>query len=67
MTPAYHDQEHHKEICHCGRRATKHVDYDTGCGNVCGIHANVIKRRKRGPMAVYSEANPIIEGNTHRS
>jgi hypothetical protein len=36
----------HGELCHCGKPATRHVYYGTGCGNVCGPHANVILRRK---------------------
>jgi hypothetical protein len=37
----------HGERCYCGKPATRHVYYGTGCGNVCGIHARVILRRKR--------------------
>lgn len=37
----------HGATCYCGRPATRHVYYGTGCGNVCGIHARAILRRKR--------------------
>lgn len=51
-----HRPEDHTGKCHCGRTATVHVSYGSGCGNVCGIHLRVIERRKgsvtRGPVVV---------------
>jgi len=41
------DDGQHGGRCYCGRPATRHVYYGTGCGNVCGIHARTILRRKR--------------------
>lgn len=38
-------REDHKATCHCGRKATKHVTWLWGCGNVCGIHARSIQRK----------------------
>jgi hypothetical protein len=41
----------HGPTCYCGRPATRHIYYGTGCGNVCGIHARKILRRKRMRLA----------------
>jgi hypothetical protein len=38
--------DEHGDTCYCGRPATRHVYYGTGCGNVCGIHARKILRIK---------------------
>jgi hypothetical protein len=40
--------EAHLHVCYCGRLATVHIAYGSGCGNVCDRHATSIKRRKRG-------------------
>jgi hypothetical protein len=40
--------DQHGERCYCGRRATRHVLYGTGCGNVCGYCARKLARRKPG-------------------
>lgn len=55
-----HRPDDHTDRCYCGRRATVHVAYGSGCGNVCGIHANVIERRKgkiRREVPVVQEAS----------
>jgi hypothetical protein len=36
---SYHGAGSHEDTCYCGRKATRHVSYGSGCGNVCGIHA----------------------------
>jgi hypothetical protein len=41
------DDGQHGDRCHCGRPATRHVYFGTGCGNVCGIHARGVLRIKR--------------------
>lgn len=41
------DDPQHGDRCYCGRPATRHIYYGTGCGNVCGIHARTILKGKR--------------------
>jgi hypothetical protein len=55
---SYHGPDGHKTRCYCGRKATRHVSYGSGCGNVCGIHARVIARRKRG---MFHDDGPPLE------
>lgn len=57
MADTYHGTDSHKDTCYCGRKAVKHVSYGSGCGNVCGIHARVIARRK-GPL-FHDDGKPI--------
>lgn len=38
----------HGTKCHCGRPAKYHVNYQTGCGHVCGIHKNKLVRLRPG-------------------
>jgi hypothetical protein len=47
----------HTGTCHCGAPATRHVAYGSGCGNVCGAHAAVIKTVKGG---MYSEGGLVV-------
>lgn len=42
-----HRPEDHRAACYCGKKATVHVAYGSGCGNVCDEHAASIKRVKR--------------------
>ncbi len=30
----------------CGNKAKYHINYGTGCANVCGIHKNKMERRR---------------------
>ena len=53
-----HRPEDHGDRCYCGRPATKHVYYVSGCGNVCGIHRNTIERRS--VCRVESRERPIL-------
>lgn len=53
-----HRPEDHRATCYCGRPARHHVSYGSGCGNVCGIHMQVCRRRK-GPLCVVTGA-PIL-------
>lgn len=57
----FHDRAHHEPECRylsrrtgarCPRRATRHVNYGTGCATLCGTHANMIVRRKPGAQVV---------------
>lgn len=41
-----HSSTHHAELCFCRERATVHISYGSGCGTVCGIHAEAIKKVK---------------------
>lgn len=45
--------EAHLHVCYCGKLATTHIAYGSGCGNVCDRHAASIKQRK--PYAKTSE------------
>jgi hypothetical protein len=48
----HHSPDCHKKTCYCGRKATRHVSYGTGCANTCGIHARVISNRKGGFVTI---------------
>ena len=49
--------EGHTDTCFCLRPARRHISYGSGCGNVCGRHANGARRRKgvlyvEGPLVI---------------
>ena len=59
MTDSWFDKhkggpDEHTQVCFCGRKATKHVTWPFGCGNVCGIHARSIVRN-----ALHAKAEAI--------
>lgn len=38
----------HRPTCYCGAKATRHIFWGPGCGNVCTKHAKRVKQRYRG-------------------
>jgi hypothetical protein len=40
------EDDQHGERCYCGRRATVHIHYGSGCGHVCGVHKRSIEKVK---------------------
>lgn len=52
-----HRPENHERDCYCGERATAHVMYGSGCGNVCDKHAAMIARVKGGRI---HRSGPVI-------
>lgn len=40
-----HRPEDHTDTCFCGQSATVHIDWGSGCGNVCQDDADKIKFR----------------------
>jgi len=41
-TPCERHPEAHTGTCYCGRPASVHVEYGSGCGNVCAMHLAVL-------------------------
>lgn len=42
----------HPAECYCGKPATCHVSYGSGCGNVCAKHARSIAKIKGGAATI---------------
>jgi len=47
-SPCDRHPEEHSSTCYCGRPATVHVAFGSGCGNVCALHAASIAELKPG-------------------
>lgn len=52
----------HGRRCGCGKRATRHIERDGACGNVCGVHGRSGVLHDRAVMMCGECGEHITEG-----
>lgn len=56
----YNVKRDHTNRCYCGNKATYHVFYGSGCGNVCAKHKKKIARMKNIPKSAITKLDQYI-------